>query len=148
MTARLCLVREHVPDWTDAMTDSRAWLQNPRSTARWLALRLGRTVQEELGALHLDTRQRLIEHVPHFTGTYDRAACCPRPIFAAALLSGCQSLILYHNHPSGDPSPSAEDLAFTRRIDEGAKVLGITLADHLIIGDRGRFVSLRERGGW
>jgi len=147
MTARLCLVAERVPDWGEVAGQANC-LERPAAVARWLGLKLAPEVQECMGALYLDTRHRLIEHVEHFKGGYDRAAVDPRPIFAAALLSGCRGIVLYHNHPSGDPSPSAEDLAMTKRINDGCKVLGLELVDHLIIGNRGRFVSLRERGGW
>jgi DNA repair protein RadC len=149
MTARLCLVREHVPDWTDAARyDGRPLLDRPAAVARWLHLKHATEPQEVLGCLYLDTRHRLLEHVEHFRGGYDRAAVDPRPILCAGLLSGCGSFLVYHTHPSGDPNPSAEDLAITRRLDEGARAIGMTLADHLIIGNRGRFCSLRERGGW
>jgi DNA repair protein RadC len=57
-------------------------------------------------------------------------------------------LILFHNHPSGDPAPSAEDLAFTRRLAEAGEILGIRLLDHIIVGEPPAYVSLRRRGGW
>jgi DNA repair protein RadC len=139
-------VREHVPDWDAASFPTI--LERPAAVARWLGLKLAPEPQECFGSLHLDTRYRLIEHVEHFRGGYDRDVIDPSPVFASALLSGCAGLVLYHNHPSGDPNPSAEDLAVTKRIDDGCKLLGLRLADHLIIGTRGRYCSLQERGGW
>ena len=145
-TSRLELVREASMDRYDGVPRPR--LERPAAAARWLWLHLGRSPQEVLGALYLDQRQRLIDHVPHFRGTADRAAVDPKPILVAGLLSGAQGVLLYHNHPSGDPTPSAEDLSFTRRMDEALTICGLQLVDHIILGSRGRHTSLRERGGW
>ena len=70
---------------------------------------------------------------------------CALPIFRFALEDHAASVIIFHNHPSGDPSPSAEDLLFTRKMVEAAKLMGIDLVDHLILGAN-RYVSLRKRG--
>ena len=83
-----------------------------------------------------------------FRGTLGRAAGEPRAILKRALLFDAAGLILFHTHPSGDPSPSAEHLTFTRRIAEAGEVVGIRLVDHLILGSVARWVSLRQRGGW
>ena len=68
-----------------------------------------------------------------------------REVFKPAILAG-SAAILAHSHPSGDPEPSAEDIALTRRLAAAGQLLGIELLDHVIIGEAGRFVSLRERG--
>ena len=65
-----------------------------------------------------------------------------------ALLTNAAGIILAHNHPSGDPSPSAEDLAFTRRMAEAGDLIGIRLVDHLILASEEKWVSLRQRGAW
>ena len=70
----------------------------------------------------------------------------PREVFKPAILAGSAALLVAHNHPSGDPEPSAEDVALTRRLAAAGTLLGIELLDHLILGEAGRFVSLRERG--
>jgi DNA repair protein RadC len=71
----------------------------------------------------------------------------PREVFKPAILAGCcAALLICHNHPSGDPDPSAEDIALTRRLMSAGQLLGIEILDHLVIGEAGRFVSLRERG--
>jgi len=67
-------------------------------------------------------------------------------VFKPAILAGSAALVLAHNHPSGDPEPSAEDLSFTRRLASGGQLLGIEIFDHLVLGEAGRFVSVRERG--
>ena len=69
----------------------------------------------------------------------------PRELYKPAVIAGAASLILVHNHPSGDPTPSSEDVAVTKRCIQAGEILGIDLLDHIIIGER-KFVSLKERG--
>ena len=69
----------------------------------------------------------------------------PREVFKEALAARAAGLILFHNHPSGDPEPSAEDLALTRRLAQAGQLMGVEVLDHLVLG-AGRFVSLKERG--
>lgn len=123
-------------------------LGHPAAVARYLALRFSVPDQEVMGALFVDTRHRLLGESDVYRGTLNRAAVEPRGLLKEALLRGAAGLILFHTHPSGDPSPSAEDLSFTRRLAEAAEVLGIKLMDHLILGAAGAWVSLRQRGAW
>jgi DNA repair protein RadC len=123
-------------------------LREPAVVARYLCLRYGRSDQEIMGALFLDSRHRLIGESELFRGTLARASVEPRPILKEGLLRGAAALLLFHTHPSGDPTPSAEDLAFTRRMAEAGEVVGIRLLDHLILGSASRWVSLRQRGAW
>jgi len=123
-------------------------LGQPAAVARYLALRFAPREQELLGALFLDIRNRLLAERELYRGTLSRAAVEPRRVLQEGLLLGAAGCIVFHNHPSGDPSPSAEDLAFTRRLAEAGEIVGIRLVDHLIVGGPGRWVSLRERGGW
>ena len=67
-------------------------------------------------------------------------------MFKPAILAGAAALLLAHNHPSGDPEPSAEDIAFERRLATAGLLLGIEILDHVVLGEAGRLVSLRERG--
>jgi DNA repair protein RadC len=101
-----------------------------------------------MGALFLDTRNRLLGESEVFRGTLNRAAVEPRALLKQALLRDAAGLVLFHTHPSGDPAPSAEDLGFTRRMAEAGEIVGIRMVDHLILGSGGRWVSLRRRGGW
>ncbi len=101
-----------------------------------------------MGALYLDTRNRLLAERELYRGTVNRAAVEPRAILKEGLLHGACGMVVFHTHPSGDPSPSPEDLAFTRRLSEGGELVGVRLVDHLILGGVGRWVSLRERGAW
>jgi len=131
-----------------ASVDSRPILGRPAAAARYLDLRYRQNGQEVLGALYLDTRQRVIHDEAHFRGTLDRCAAEPRVFLRTALLRHAKSFILFHTHPSGDPRPSVEDLTFTRSVREAASAIGIQLNDHLILGATGQWVSLRERGEW
>jgi DNA repair protein RadC len=126
----------------------RAPLAHPAAVASYLALRYGVRDQEVMGALYLDTRNRLLAERELYRGTLNRAAVEPRQVLKEGLLFGAAGCLLFHTHPSGDPSPSAEDLAFTRRMAEAGEVIGIRLVDHLILGAVGRWTSLRERGAW
>lgn len=80
------------------------------------------------------------------TGTLNSSLVHPREVFKVVLMANANSVLLYHNHPSGDPTPSKEDLEVTQRIHEAGKVLGIEVMDHIIIGSNGHYVSLKERG--
>ena len=123
-------------------------MQQPDAVARYLTLRYSRRDQEVVGSLYLDGRNRLLAEGEVFRGTLSRAAVEPRAILKRALLESAAGLILFHTHPSGDPTPSAEDLAFTRRIADAGDVLGVRLVDHLVLGGPGQWVSLARRGGW
>lgn len=125
-------------------------LSHPEAVVRYLHLRYGRSTQELMGALYLDVRNRLIGEAELYLGTLCRAAVEPRAVFEKALAVKAAGFILFHNHPSGDPSPSAEDLVFTRRLADAGEIMGIRLVDHLVVagGDFGRWVSLRRQGGW
>jgi DNA repair protein RadC len=101
-----------------------------------------------MGALYLDTRNRLLGEDETYRGTLNRAAVEPRALLRRGLELAAAGLLLFHTHPSGDPSPSAEDLAFTRRLAEAGDIVGIRLVDHLVLGAGGAWVSLRQRGGW
>jgi DNA repair protein RadC len=98
-----------------------------------------------MGALFLDVKGGLLGTAEIFRGTISRTAVEPRQVVREGLLRGAASVILFHTHPSGDATPSAEDLLFTRRMAQAGDLVGLALQDHLIIGGAGRFVSLKER---
>ena len=126
----------------------RDLLDRPDVVASYLALRYVQPDQEVMGALYLDVRNRLIAESDIFRGTLARAAVEPRAILKEGLMRSAAGFVLFHTHPSGDPSPSAEDLAFTRRMAEAGDLIGVELLDHLILGSAGRWVSLGRRGAW
>ena len=70
----------------------------------------------------------------------------PREVFKAAILGNAAAIILFHNHPSGDPDPSREDRELTRRLIDAGRILGIDVLDHVVLGDEGQYFSFKERG--
>ena len=131
-----------------AEVPERQPLSRPAEVARYLDLRYGHTGQEVMGALYVNARHRLIGERELFRGTLHRASAEPREVLRAALEIGAAALVLFHTHPSGDPAPSREDVLFTRRMVRAGEVVGVHMVDHLIVGCGGRWVSLRDRGGW
>lgn len=123
-------------------------MERPDAVARFIAMRYGRRFQEVVGALYLDARNRLVAHQELYRGTISRAVVEPRAVLVEALLRAASGVVLFHTHPSGDPTPSAEDLLFTRRLAESGEVVGVALVDHLVVAHGGRWVSLKERGAW
>ncbi|MEM1206054.1 MAG: DNA repair protein RadC [Acidobacteriota bacterium] len=123
-------------------------LAGPEAVAQYLRVRYSARHQEVMGALFLDIRNRLVGEREIYRGTLSRAAVEPRGILSEALKHGASGLILFHNHPSGDPAPSLEDLSFTRRMRAAGELLGIRLVDHMIVGNAGSWVSLQRRGAW
>ena len=103
--------------------------------------------QEVLLLLMLNSKSRLIRDMVISIGTVRAALISPREIFIQALRHQAVSVILLHNHPSGVPEPSREDLQLTRRVRQAGTLIGVELLDHIIIGDR-QAVSLRELGLW
>lgn len=79
-------------------------------------------------------------------GTLNTSLIHPREVFKTAIMSNAASIVLFHNHPSGDPEPSQEDISITKRIADAGTLMGIELLDHIIIGLEGRYLSLREHG--
>lgn len=105
-----------------------------------------RTLQQEhFVALYLNTKNHVIKQKTLFIGSLNASIVHPREVFKEALRTSSAALICLHNHPSGDPAPSPEDISVTKRLNEAGKILGITLLDHIITGDD-CFVSLKERG--
>jgi DNA repair protein RadC len=101
--------------------------------------------KETFKALYLDGRRRLLRAEVVSVGTLTATLVHPREVFAPALECGAASLVVAHNHPSGDPTPSHEDRMLTERLSQAGRLLGLNLDDHLIIG-KGCFTSLRQLG--
>lgn len=99
--------------------------------------------QEEFHALLLDSRHRVVREVLVTRGTLDSSLIHPREVFRPAVAEGAAGVILVHNHPSGDPTPSPEDRAVTRQLAEAGRAVGIPVLDHVVVG-RGAFVSLAD----
>ena len=119
-------------------------LSDPSSVGRYLVQKVAGETQEVMGGLLLDAKNRLIRDAVIFRGTLSHASVAPAPLFRQAILAGAAGVILYHNHPSGDPEPSPEDLATTQRFAAAGREIGIEVKDHVIVG-RGRWVSFQEK---
>lgn len=129
-----------------ARLPARPRLAGPAEVYRLLAPELRGLPKETFHALILDARHRLKGRARVSEGTLSTSLVHPREVFAPALRQGAAALIVAHNHPSGDPEPSAEDVAVTRRLREVGRLVGVPLLDHVVIGD-GAWVSLNERIG-
>ena len=101
--------------------------------------------QEHSVGVYLDARQRVLKLQTLFIGTLDMNVIHPREVFKTALLESAAGIIFVHNHPSGDPEPSEEDIAVTQQLRRVGEIMNIDLVDHVILGEQ-KYVSLRERG--
>lgn len=126
-----------------ARRDSR--IQGPGDVYRRLGPALRDRRQEEFWAVYLDTQNRVISERCVTVGLLNSSLVHPREVFAPAIVHAAASVVLAHNHPSGDPDPSPEDLEVTWQLVESGRLLGIPVRDHIVIGD-GRYISLLERG--
>jgi DNA repair protein RadC len=126
-------------------TPARIQVTAPVDAARYLLPRYGSADVEQGGVLLLDARHRVLHARVLTRGTADAVPMHPRDVFREAALAGAAAVVLFHNHPSGDPLPSAEDLALTQRMIDAGLVMGIAVVDHLILGDTS-YCSLREIG--
>ena len=119
--------------------------EKPSSVAASYMERMRHLSREQALLLMLDNKLRLVKESVLSVGTVRAVFFSPREIFMEALRAGAVNIILLHNHPSGDPSPSGEDIRVTKTISEGAALLEIPLLDHIIIGD-GTYYSMKESG--
>ncbi len=138
---RIALVRE-----PGVKLAERPQVRVPAEAAPLFAQYIGDADREVFVVAMLTVRHRLIGVNTVSVGCLTGAMVHAREVFKPAILSGSAALLLAHNHPSGDPEPSAEDIALTRRLTSAGVLLGIEILDHLVIGEAGCFVSLRERG--
>jgi len=122
-----------------------ATLSSWRALVDYCMARMARETNEQFRVLFLDRKNKLLRDEVQNRGTVDHAPVYPREVVKRALELGASSLILVHNHPSGDPTPSASDIEMTKQIVEAAKTLDLTVHDHLIIGRNGH-ASLRQLG--
>jgi DNA repair protein RadC len=123
----------------------RAQFMTAREVAEFLVPQFGTRPVEQFGVILLDTKHRLLRTTVLSVGTLDASIVHPREVFRAAASAGAAALVLFHNHPSGDPTPSADDITLTRRLVQAGDLMGITVLDHVIIAES-RFCSLKERG--
>lgn len=120
-------------------------IRSPQDGANYIMESMRHLNQEHLAVLFLDTKNQIIHNRTIFVGSLNSSIVHPREIFREAVKRSAASIICAHNHPSGDPTPSQEDIHVTKRLVEAGKIMGIELLDHLIIGDR-KYTSLKEKG--
>ena len=125
----------------------RTRLGSPKEVFDHLSARIKGLPKEQFTAVYLDSKNRLLGEERVSEGILDSAHAHPREIFQGAITAGAKSLIVAHNHPSGDPTPSKEDKEITKRLQSAGRILGIELLDHVIVGSEG-CVSMREHGYW
>lgn len=128
-----------------ASPDDRPAIHSPGDAANLVLYEMGALDQEELRVLLLDTRNRVLSAITLYRGSLNSSQIRVAEIFKSAIRANSASIIVLHNHPSGDPTPSPEDVAVTRSIVQAGKLLDIDVLDHLVIGHN-RWVSLKERG--
>jgi DNA repair protein RadC len=123
----------------------RPQILGPGDVATLLALDLGFQSQEQLRVLCLDQKSRVVAQHTIYQGTVNASLVRAAEVFRPAVSRNCPAVIVVHNHPSGDPTPSAEDIRTTERLRRAGETLEIALLDHVILGQQ-RYVSLKERG--
>ncbi|HVG70209.1 MAG TPA: DNA repair protein RadC [Vicinamibacterales bacterium] len=123
----------------------RPRLNTPRQLASHLLPQHGSRPVEQFGIVLLDTKHRLLQIRLVSSGSLDSTVAHPREVFRDAIAGRAAAIVLFHNHPSGDPRPSADDVALTARLVEAGHVIGIDVLDHLILADQ-RYYSFAEAG--
>jgi DNA repair protein RadC len=125
----------------------RAAVHSPQDVHALLGAEMALLEQEHLRVLMVNTRNQVLGIREVYIGSVKAALVRPAEVFRDAIRSNAPSIIVVHNHPSGDPSPSTEDIILTKGLVEAGKLLDIEVLDHIVIGDR-RFVSLKSQGLW
>ena len=126
-------------------TKEQLKITSPKDIGNLLMNEMSNLNQEVLKVVLLNTKNIVIGDKNIFKGTLNTSIVHPREIFREALKSGCANIIISHNHPSGDPTPSKEDINMTLRIKECSNIMGIGLLDHIIVGNN-KYISLKEKG--
>ncbi|MGE7666177.1 RadC family protein [Ureibacillus composti] len=125
--------------------DSRYTIRSPKDAADYLIPEMSSLRQEHFVALFLNVKNQILHKQTIFIGSLNSSIVHPREIFREAVKRSAASIICAHNHPSGVPTPSPEDIEVTKRLLEAGFIIGIELIDHVIIGDH-QFISLKEKG--
>ncbi|QKY69348.1 DNA repair protein RadC [Lentibacillus sp. CBA3610] len=125
--------------------ERRTVIRSPEDVADYLNCDMGQLNQEHFVTLLLNTKNEIMHKITLFIGSLNASIVHPRELYREAVKYSAASVIVAHNHPSGSPKPSQEDVHITRRLAESGKMIGIELLDHVVIGD-GRYVSMKEKG--
>ncbi|MFO7976010.1 MAG: DNA repair protein RadC [Candidatus Hydrogenedentota bacterium] len=125
--------------------EQRPKIRSAEDVANLLMARFKQCETEEFKALLLNTKNEVLKEVKVASGGLDAALAMPRDVFRQAVREAASAVIVCHNHPSGDPQPSPEDIRITERLRDAAEILGLRFLDHIVFGSN-RWVSLQERG--
>lgn len=123
----------------------RVQVASPRELAAYLMPQFSAHGVEQFGVVLLDAKHRVLKTTLVSRGTLDASLAHPRDVFREATITGAAAIALFHNHPSGDPSPSEDDLVLTWRLVRAGDVMGIEVVDHVILADA-RYFSFKEAG--
>ncbi|KLV24515.1 hypothetical protein ABW02_17680 [Niallia circulans] len=123
----------------------RYCIRSPEDAAKYMMNEMRFLTQEHFVCLYLNTKNQVMHKQVVFIGSLNASIVHPREVYKEAFRRSAASIICLHNHPSGDPSPSREDIEVTKRLVECGKIIGIDLLDHIIIGEN-KFISLKEKG--
>ena len=126
-------------------TDNRVIVKSPEDVSRLVMEEMRHLNKEVFKVILLNTKNHVIKQINVSIGSLNASIVHPREVFGEVVKAGCSSIVLVHNHPSGDPEPSTEDIETTGRLVKAGDILGIRVLDHIIVGD-GRYVSIKERG--
>jgi DNA repair protein RadC len=125
--------------------DDRYSIRSPEDGANYVMNDMRFLAQEHFVCLYLNTKNQVLHKQTIFIGSLNASIVHPREVFKEAFRRSAASIICVHNHPSGDPTPSREDIEVTKRLVECGRIIGIDILDHLIIGEK-KFISLKEKG--
>lgn len=126
-------------------SEERYVIRSPEDGANYIWNELRDELQERFVCLYLNVKNHVIHKQTIFIGTLNSSIVHPREVFKEGIRRSAASIICFHNHPSGDPTPSQEDVEVTKRLGECGKIIGIEILDHIILGQK-RYVSLKEKG--
>ncbi len=128
-------------------SDEKYQIKSPSDAANLVMMEMAFLDHEQMRILILDTKNQVVENISRYQGTVNSSVLRAAEIYRPAILRNCPAVLICHNHPSGDPTPSPEDIAVTEQLVAAGQHLDIELVDHLVIGNQ-RFVSLKERLRW
>lgn len=142
---QLLCIAELTKRMAKATNEGRMKMITPEAVAHYYMQDMRHLTREKVKLVMLDSKSKILKDMTISTGTVSSSLLSPREIFLNALKYEAVNVILIHNHPSGDPTPSREDIQTTNRMKEAGNLIGIKLMDHIIIGDN-KYISLSEQG--
>ncbi len=131
--------------WSQKLDKESAVITSPEDVYKELQCKARAKKKEYFWAVLLDTRNKIIKSVEISIGSLDTSIVHPRELFKEAISASASSIIVAHNHPSGNPQPSQDDIKLTKRLKESGDIVGIEIVDHIILGDE-QFLSLKREG--